>query len=335
MKTQTIAILLCFKSTFANTDVLRMNLFNNYINMYNKNYTESTYEQRYAIFSENLKYINYLKDQHPHLQFDINEYTDLMPHEFEFDSKGWSGNSHTIRLSKTKGCKQYMDTSNITNLPKSWDWREHNAVTSVKNQGQCGSCWSFSATAAMEGAWAISTGKLIDLSEQQVMDCSSKYINFGCNGGEMDHAFDYAIDNGMCLDEDIPYNAVSQACSDEEKKCNKVADFLYCMDVTPNNEQVLMQAVYETPVSVAIEADVRVFQFYSGGIIDSSTCGTSLDHGVVIVGYGTEEDKDYWIVKNSWGEDWGENGYVRIARGSSTTDNGVCGIAMMPSFIVA
>ena len=107
------------------------------------------------------------------------------------------------------------------------------------------------------------------------------------------------------------------------------------MDVIPNNEQVLMQAVYETPVSVAIEADVRVFQFYSGGIIDSTTCGTSLDHGVVIVGYGKEEDKDYWIVKNSWGENWGENGYVRIARSSSTSDNGVCGIAMMPSFIVA
>ena len=152
----------------------------------------------------------------------------------------------------------------------------------------------------MEGAWAISTGQLVNLSEQQLMDCSKIYGDFGCNGGLMDHAFDYAIDNGMCLDEEIPYTAKDGDCTDQVKNCQTVATFDYCMDVPANNELMLKSAVYQNPTSVSIEADTRTFQFYSSGVLDSTSCGTQLDHGVLAVGYGEEGGQKYWIVKNSW-----------------------------------
>ena len=162
---------------------------------------------------------------------------------------------------------------------------------------------------------------------------SKIYGNFGCNGGLMDSAFEYAIDNGMCLYESAPYEMETGKCSDVSG-CEKVAFFEYCVDVTPDNQMHLKEALTYAPVSIAIEADTRVFQFYSGGIITSDSCGTNLDHGVLVVGYGEDEGTMYWTVKNSWGSSWGESGYVRIERSESTDDEGVCGIAMQPSYIV-
>ena len=217
-----------------------------------------------------------------------------------------------------------------SDLPETVDWRNEDAVTPVKDQGQCGSCWSFSATGAMEGAWAITKGNLLSLSEQQLIDCSKRYGDLGCNGGLMDSAFEYAIDFGMCSEEDDPYKASSDKCTD----CDYVADFSDCVDVTPNNQQHLKEAVSRGPVSVAIEADQKIFQFYSGGVINEASCGTNLDHGVLVVGYGNENGQDYWLVKNSWGDSWGDNGYVKIGRSNSTNDAGICGIAAQPSYPV-
>lgn len=218
-------------------------------------------------------------------------------------------------------------------LPDSWDWRDYGVVSSVKDQGQCGSCWSFSATGALESAWAISTGQLFNLSEQQLMDCSRPYGNMACNGGLMDKAFEYAIDNGMCVDTEVPYLAHRDFCSKDIKGCNKVAHFNDCMTVPENNENALKEAVFRAPVAVSIEADTKTFQFYKSGILDSSNCGTTLDHGVLAVGYGIEDEKKYWIVKNSWGYDWGEDGYVRIARNEDENSEGVCGIAKDASLV--
>lgn len=224
-------------------------------------------------------------------------------------------------------CTSYEPMYN--SVPDSIDWREYNIVTPVKNQGNCGSCWTFSATGAMEGAWAKKTGQLISLSEQQLVDCVSS--EEGCQGGNMEDAFEYAIVNPLCTETEDPYEAKNDKCKD----CESYIKFSSCIKIPKNNQLALKEVVAEYgPISIAIQADKSVFKDYKSGIISDDSCGTDLDHGVLIVGYGTENSTKYWIVKNSWGKSWGENGYVRILRSESTDDPGVCGIGMQGSFPV-
>ena len=291
-----------------------------FVDKYNKTYeTADEFQKASDIFDYNSQSI-FL---HPYsFQLDINEFADVHPYHFNKQYKGYD-----TSVKKTASCKTFH-SNNKSALPESVDWRTKNAVTPVKNQGQCGSCWSFSATGALEGAWAIAKGQLLSLSEQQLMDCSIPYGDMVCKGGLMDNAFEYAIDYGMCSETDVPYEAQKSSCQD----CNHVATYAGCVDVTPNNQMHLKEAVSQGPVSVAIEADTAAFQFYSGGVITGEACGTSLDHGVLVVGYGEENNEKYWLVKNSWGDSWGDDGYVKIARSESEDDEGVCGIAMQPSY---
>jgi C1A family cysteine protease len=283
-------------------------------------------EKRFAIFKDNLHEINNHNSQGFNYTLSINQFTDLSFDEFK--TKYVNGYK-----SINYGCKPF--SSSYTNLPESIDWRDKGAVTSVKDQGQCGSCWSFSSTGSAESSWFISKNELLNLSEQQLVDCASGrgYYNLGCNGGEMDSAFKYLITNGQCSDTEYPYTSGVTQTSGDCKKCQTVAHFSSCSDVKSNDQLSLKNAVNIQSVSVAIEADTRYFQFYSGGVLDSVNCGTNLDHGVLVVGYGVEDGQKYWIVKNSWGVDWGENGYIRIARSDSTNDPGICGISVSPSFI--
>ena len=208
------------------------------------------------------------------------------------------------------------------------DWRAKGAVTPVKNQGQCGSCWSFSTTGAMEGAHFVATGQLLSLSESNLVDCS--WLNHGCNGGMMDLAFQYAESHPLETEADYPYVAKTGlfACKYDKSK-GKVKVTTY-KDVPKNSSAALKAALEQQPVSVAIEADQPVFHQYTGGVITSSSCGTSLDHGVLAVGWGVDATAgEYYIVKNSWTTQWGEKGYVRIGVQDGA---GICGIQMSASF---
>jgi KDEL-tailed cysteine endopeptidase len=283
-------------------------------------------KHRFQIFSDNFRHITlHNQDRQRNFSMSVNQFADLTQSEFQILYVG------SIKPTLgSYGCKPF--TGNGAGTPESIDWRQKGAVTEVKDQGICGSCWTFSGTGAIEGVWSISKGQLLDLSEQQLVDCATglAYGSYGCSGGQINGAFRYVAQYGQCALTDYPYTAKDGTC----QKCNSVVSISGCADVETNNQLALKSAVSKQPVSVAIEADTRYFQFYSGGILTSSSCGTDLDHGVLVVGYGVENSQKYWLVKNSWGTSWGENGYIRIARTDSTNDPGICGVAMDPSFPV-
>ena len=203
------------------------------------------------------------------------------------------------------------------------DWVASGAVTAVKNQGQCGSCWAFSSTGALEGADFIKNGTLRSFSEQQLVDCDN-VGSAGCNGGSMAGAFYWYKTNMADLESDYGYTAVTGTCHMTDYS-GVVEDTGY-VQVAQSSSSALMASIEAAPTSVAIEADKMAFQAYTGGILNSSECGTQLDHGVLAVGYGTDNGQAYYLVKNSWGASWGDNGYVKIANNGD--GSGICGIQL-------
>ena len=312
--------------------------FIDYILEFNKKYDNSDdFYDRFYYFKQNLMIINQHNSDIRSFKLNLNQYSDESSDEFD-SRKGFINDalyhvSSKIFKMLTKdhvSCTPFNQTYD-EQLPDSIDWRDHNAVTPVKNQEKCGSCWSFSTTGAIEGAWSIKHDKLVSISEQQLIDCSRSYGDLGCYGGLMDNAFSYAIENGMCTEDEYPYTAHGHLCH----SCNKSIHIQGCVDIDQGNQLQLKKAVSLGPVSVAIEADKSIFQSYSQGVIDTEECGENLDHGVLIVGYGIENDLPYWLVKNSWGDSWGDEGYVKILRSENSDDNGVCGIAMQASYVLA
>ena len=216
--------------------------------------------------------------------------------------------------------------------PVAIDWRDQNVVTDVKDQGACGSCWSFAATGALESAWALAGNDLVALSEQQLMDCSGAYSNYGCNGGMAYQAYNYLENAGGIMSEEAyPYETASRSCRASEE--DYVASLTTHVNVNSHgDETILRDAVADVgPVAVSIDASKSSFNFYSGGVYDEPNCSSSThDHAVLVVGYGTEDGKDYWLVKNSWGAEWGEDGYIKMTRG----DHDQCAIALIPVYPV-
>ena len=210
---------------------------------------------------------------------------------------------------------------------KSVDWRKKIKYQVLKIKVNVVDVGYFSSIGAVESAWAIKHNILYDLSEQQLIDCSNE--NHGCEGGSMDLAFEYMKNNSICNNISYPYTASDNMC---QKDCNGLFEIKDYVDINRNNIKSLMKAVSKTPVSVAIQANKRSFQLYQSGIYSDPDCGYNLDHGVLLVGYGYDKlyDLDYWIIKNSWGKSWGENGYIRLLKDDSDS-RGQCGIAMMPS----
>ena len=209
-----------------------------------------------------------------------------------------------------------------TPTASSVNWVDAGAVTPVKNQGQCGSCWSFSSTGALEGAYFIKTGTLDSFSEQQLVDCDH-FGSAGCNGGSMAGAFYWYKNNSAELEADYAYTAVTGTCHQTDYT-GVTTDQGYTQ-IAQKSSSALMASIEAAPTSIAIEADQSSFQMYTGGILNSG-CGTSLDHGVLAVGYGTDNGQAYYLVKNSWGASWGDNGYIKIA--NTGDGDGVCGIQL-------
>ncbi|XP_028772580.1 cysteine proteinase RD21A-like [Neltuma alba] len=284
-------------------------------------------EKRFEIFKDNLRFIDEHNAENRTYKVGLNRFADLTNEEYRAKYLGTKIDPKR-RISKARSNRYAPHVGD--ELPESVDWRKEGAVVQVKDQGSCGSCWAFSTVAAVEGVNKLVTGDLISLSEQELVDCDTKY-NEGCNGGLMDYAFQFIIDNGgIDTEEDYPYRAVDGQC-DPYRKNAKVVTIDGYEDVPANDEKALKKAVANQPVSVAIEAGGREFQLYVSGVF-TGRCGTELDHGVTAVGYGTENGVDYWIVKNSWGSSWGEEGYIRMERNVATTNTGKCGIVMEASY---
>jgi len=279
--------------------------------------------ERKSIFMQNIDRILETNRKQDDYWFGVTEFADMTPEEFQASMlSGLKPSAERISL----GVQQASEASD---LPASIDWTTQGAVTPVKNQGSCGSCWAFSTVGSLEGRAQLAKGNLQQFSEQQFVDCDTDFGDLGCKGGLMDNAFKYAQQADICTEESYAYKGKGGSCATSGcavgLKTGEVTGFV---DVATNSEEALMEAVATGPVSVAVCAET-LFQLYFGGVM-SGLCGASLDHGVLVVGYGTDEKsgKDYWKVKNSWGGNWGEDGYVRMLRGKK--GKGQCGILSGP-----
>jgi C1A family cysteine protease len=273
----------------------------------NKKYgTEDQY--RLSVFYQNYqKVMNHQKNPSKTYNLGFTKFMDLTTEEFK-------AKYLSTKVQTTVNHTKYLSTAN---LPSSVDWRTKGAVTGVKDQGQCGSCWAFSTTGSLEGLSFLSGKGLQSFSEQQLVDCSTSEGNQGCNGGLMDYGFTYVESNGITTEDAYPYTAVDGTCS-ATGGAFRIGGYT---DVPQGDVNQLAAAVVQQPVSIAVDAEN--WQLYSSGVF--SDCDTNLDHGVLLVGYTS----DAWIVKNSWAESWGENGYIRLARGNT------CGLANSASYPTA
>jgi cathepsin L len=317
-----VAILaLFFACSFAAfSKVQYQSAFVDFMHKYGKSYKSDEFAARFAAFKSNMDFIaahNAKKDKT--FTVAMNKFGDLTNKEFAALYNG-------VRVPKNYVHQATFVNPNVA-VPDSWDWRTQGAVTSVKDQGQCGSCWSFSTTGSVEACHFFGQKSLVGLSEQNLVDCSTAQGNQGCNGGLMTAAMDYIIANkGIDSEQSYPYTATGpNNC--QFSASNVASTETAYSNVASGDENALQQSVYQGPTSVAIDASQSSFQFYSSGVYNEPNCSSSqLDHGVLAVGWGNDPSGGaYWIVKNSWSTSWGQQGYIWMSRNA----NNQCGIATM------
>jgi len=291
------------------------NEFQRWTSSNDKMYTPEEYQRRLAIFTANLDLIQFYNDNSESATFELNKYADLTPEEFKAFYLGYVPGDDTDR--------PQLDLSEQVAAPDSFDWISKGKVTPVKNQEQCGSCWAFSATENIESVWMIAKdltpSDFKPLAPQQIVDCDK--TDGGCNGGWPRTAYEYVIKaGGQDTEASYPYKAVNHAChflpADVE---SKIASWKYAT-TTKNEDEMKTATATVAPLSICVDASQ--WQFYSSGVFKASQCGTDLDHCVQIVGYDTTGTEPYWNVRNSWGANWGEKGFIRLQYGANT-----CGLA--------
>jgi len=335
MKTLFLLSLLLVSYTLASLvreESYYLNAFTQFKRDYARDYVTPEEEQfRYTIFKDNVDWIDAHNQKKLSYRVKVNRFADMTNEEYrEKYLKFRPSKDQNFRSMKG----QPDNLMNLRDLPKTVDWRKKNAVTKIKDQGQCGSCWAFSTSGAIEGTNAIKTTTKIELSEQQIIDCSwgDPYDNEGCDGGDMRSAMQYIIDaTGIELEKVYPY-VDGVGIGSDKHRCMwtvtlKAASISGMVNVTEGNETALAVAIVINPVSVAIDASHKSFQYYQDGIYYEPSCGNKnddLDHGVLAVGYG---DGYYWV-KNSWGTDWGDGGYIQMARNERNN----CGIATYATY---
>ncbi|ERM94888.1 hypothetical protein AMTR_s00009p00129100 [Amborella trichopoda] len=286
-------------------------------------------EKRFNVFKENLKLIDSVNAEKRSYTLSLNKFSDLSLDEFRNQYMGLNVDAAGRKMA-TKGPFMYGNVSAMAAAPDTMDWRAKGVVTPIKNQQNCGCCWAFSAAAAVESITKIKTGNSVSSSEQELVDCVTGGISRGCQSGLMDEAFKFIINNGgLSSENDYPYQAKDGTC-DTQKSSSKAATITGFHDIPYHDENAMLSAVANQPISVGINGSGSEFRHYSGGIF-TGACGLDLDHAVTIIGYGTGDDgTPYWLIKNSWGESWGENGYMKIQRGVN-----LCGISNLASFPLA
>ena len=296
--------------------------FGNFIASYNKNYaSEEEYNFRLSVFAEQLKIINEHNAKGKSWTLGVNQFSDWTREEY----KSMLGFKSQLKSSEVSQAIKDMPTNCKKLDRKTQDWKSKGWVGRVKNQGKCGSCWAFSAVGGLEGAYAKHTGKFVEFSEQQLVECD-KYSH-GCNGGLMENGFYHWMRTAPRTEKDYPYELPPKQCREKQIHSDyPTIEYGYRVDIT---WECLYEALTHGVVSVAIRAENDDFRSYKSGIIDGTGCGTDLDHGVTLVGYNANDDA--WHVKNSWGSTWGESGFVRIRRGEGM---GVCGINQQNSQVV-
>jgi cathepsin L len=312
-----LALAVLLGVAFALSESEYQSSFTFWMQQHQKSYHHDSFLLRYKIFKSNLDFINAHNAANKTFTVALNKFADLTGAEY----------ATLLGTRYTAHGKTVVHSKPVKALPPKWNWNTLGAVTPIKNQEQCGSCWAFSTTGSTEGCHFLSKAKkLVSLSEQNLVDCSGNEGNQGCDGGLMTQAMQYIIsNNGIDTESSYPYTAEDGNCA--FNAANVGATLKSFVNVNPGDENDLQQKVHTGPTSVAIDASHSSFQFYSSGVYNEPDCSTSqLDHGVLAIGWGHDATGgDYWIVKNSWGTDWGLNGFIWMSR----NNNNQCGIATM------